>query len=127
MDKTATLKDTIAEYLKTLEEIKKCDELAGLSQLERKAMSALQLMQFQVGAAGDDLYRLTRDKRIALQAKAREASMARVKAIEVEAKEEPVEEVPVIDTGVSLKVGKHTIAEVELKATKAKKAKKGKK
>ena len=56
MEKVNALKETIKVFVDCVEEVKTATESRQLDNIERKAVSALQLAEVQVAEAGDDLY-----------------------------------------------------------------------
>lgn len=66
MEKVNALKETLAIFIESVEKVKDIDNSADLSEIERKAVRALQLAEVQIAEAGDDLYCAVRDQRRAI-------------------------------------------------------------
>lgn len=66
MEKVNALKETLAIFIESVEKVKDIDNSADLSEVERKAVRALQLAEVQIAEAGDDLYCAVRDQRRAI-------------------------------------------------------------
>lgn len=66
MEKVNALKETLGIFIECVEKVKDIDNSAELSDIERKAVRALQLAEVQIAEAGDDLYCVVRDQRRAI-------------------------------------------------------------
>ena len=66
LEKVNALKETLGIFIESVEKVKDIDNSVDLSELERKAVRALQLAEVQIAEAGDDLYCAVRDQRRAI-------------------------------------------------------------
>lgn len=57
MEKTKSLKETIDTFVECVSSVDKITNSKDLSEIERKAVRALQLAEIQIAEAGDDLYK----------------------------------------------------------------------
>lgn len=66
LQKVNALKETLGVFIECVEKVKDIDNSVELSDIERKAVHALQLAEVQIAEAGDDLYCAVRDQRRAI-------------------------------------------------------------
>lgn len=117
MEKTQKLEETIKQYRTFHQQVADATVLSEVDQAEKGGVAALQLMQYQVVAAGDDLYRECKRKRIQLRQEAVAATLHSTPA------PEPAENLPKKEETPAPVESKDTpeVAEKKPKSRKAKK------